>query len=125
VSRRTPALVRRYWDVVTKLGCAVTGETYGPSLTIHHCHGGSIADRGFTRSEGRKTSDWLVICLRRDLHLGPNGIDGWPRPPVRMWEAEHGLQAVFIDRLVVQTGIDVWEIALAEERGMVPRADAL
>lgn len=122
MSRYVPVLVKRYWTVVMQLGCAVTGDTNPANLTLHHCHGGSMVERGFGRSMGRKTSWWLVICLRRDLHVGPGGIDGFPRPSVEEWEAKHGRQADMVDALVARTGIDVWQLAREEEKGMVPRS---
>ena len=119
MSGYVPANVRRYWDVVMKLGCSVTGS--GLDLTLHHCHGGSMCERDASRMFGRKTSNWLVIPLVRKLHVGPGGIDGFPRPPVHEWEAKHGRQADMIDRIIVATGIDVWELARAESKGMCPR----
>lgn len=111
---------KRYWDILIKqIGCMVTHTR--TQAQIHHCHGGSIKDRGFNRESGRKTSNWLVIPLWINLHVGPNGIDGFPRMPVRQWEARHGKQADMIDRLIKITGIDVWELARDEEKGMVPR----
>jgi hypothetical protein len=115
----TPVLVKRYWNVLTLMGCSVTGADH--DVTIHHCHGGSMVERGFERAFGRKTSDWLVIPLVRILHVGPGGIDGFPRPSVDEWEAKHGRQADYIDQLVLATGIDVWQLARDEERGMVER----
>lgn len=116
------AMQKRYWDVLTKMGCVVTRSTLG--VTIHHCHGGSMKERGFHREEGRKTSNWLVIPLYSFLHTGPDGIDGFPRMPVVQWEAKHGRQADYIDRIIQVTGIDVWELARDEEKGMVPRPES-
>lgn len=112
---------RRYWGRVAALDCLITGQP----ATIHHAHGGSIAERGFTRTFGRKTSHWLVMPLAARLHVGPGGIDGPPpRPSVEEWEAKHGKQADWIDEVVRRLGVDVWALARAEERGMVPRRAA-
>lgn len=119
MSHYVPANVKRYWDLVASQGCMVTGDTH--RVTLHHVHGGSIVERGFHRSSGRKTSDWLVIGLREDLHVGPRGIDGPDRIPVRVWESEHGNQADMVDEVIRRTGLDVWELARAEEKRMVPR----
>lgn len=116
---RATALQKRYWSVVVKLGCAVTGDT--EDVTIHHVHGGSMKERGVHRAEGRKGSNWLVIGLRRGLHIGPGGIDGFPRPPVHEWERKHGRQADMIDRLVARTGINVWDLAREEEKPQCDR----
>lgn len=120
--KSTPAIVKRYWSQIVKMGCIVTGTAF--DVSIHHCHGGSMVERGFARSLGRKTSDWLAIPLVRKLHVGPGGIDGFPRPTVEEWEAKHGRQADMIDELVRRTGIDVWELAGAESKIMVPRRAA-
>lgn len=114
------ARVRRHWDRLSQHGCIVTGSTQ--DVTIHHCHGGSMRERGFTRTFGRKTSDWLVIPLCARLHVGPYGIDGFPRPSVEEWEARYGKQADYLDRIVELFNVDVWKLARAEERGMAPRA---
>lgn len=121
MSHYVPAVVKRYWDQVVAQGCMVTGAR---NPTLHHVHGGSIVERGFPRTFGRKTSDWLVIGLRADLHVGVGGIDGPYRIPVEEWEAKHGRQDLMVDRLVVLIGVDVWAKARAESKGMVPRRAA-
>lgn len=124
MSRYVPAEVKRHWDLVASLGCAVTGKTREESavITIHHAHGGSIVERGFPRSFGRKTSWWLALALIEDLHVGEGGIDGPYRISVEEWEAKHGRQADMLDELVRSTGVDVWARARAEQKPMVPRA---
>lgn len=109
------AAVRRHWDRVAAMGCIVTG---GPA-TIHHAHGGSLKDRGFHRSTGRKTSDWLVIPLAYVLHVGDQGID---RIGVLVWEGKYGKQADMLDLVAQRLGVDVWALALAEVKPMVRRA---
>lgn len=121
MSHYVPAKVKRYWDLVSSMGCIVTGARMP---TIHHAHGGSMVERGFPRTFGRKSSDWLVIPIAYRLHVGAGGIDGPYRIPVEEWEAKYGRQADMIDRLVVRTGIDVWALARAEEKGMCPRRAA-
>lgn len=111
------AEIRRLWNEIAAMGCMVTA---GPA-TIHHAHGGSIKDRGFHRSIGRKTSDWLVIPLAFDLHVGDEGID---RIGVHRWELKYGKQADMIDVLCQRLGIDLWAKAREEEKLMVPRRAA-
>jgi hypothetical protein len=113
--------LREHWNRVAAMGCLVTGSTW--QVTLHHAHGGSLVDRGFTRTFGRKTSDWLVIPVTRILHVGPGGIDGPPpRPTVEEWEAKYRKQAEMLDEICMRIGYDVWALARGEERGMVPRA---
>jgi hypothetical protein len=115
------AEIQRHWDQLAAMGCIVTGEK---PCTLHHTHGGSIKDRGFHRSAGRKTSPWLVIPLAAKLHTGPGGIDGFPRPSVKAWELRHGKQSDMLDEVARRTGVDVWAKARAEEKGMVARRAA-
>lgn len=122
MSRYVPAAVKRHWNRVRALGCIVTGSRH--NVTLHHPHGGSMKLRGVHRGEGMKTSWWLVIPLREDLHTGPGGIDGFPRPPVEEWEAKHGPQAGMVDKVGALLGMDLWALAAAEEKGMVPRRAA-
>lgn len=117
MSRRATAAQKRHWDAVAAMGCIITG---GPA-TIHHCHGGSMKDRGVHRGAGMKTSNWLVIPLAERLHTGPGGIDGFPRPSVEEWEAKHGRQADLLDEVARRLGVDVWAFAASEEKP-TPRA---
>lgn len=119
MSRYVPAAVKRHWARVRELGCIVTGSKH--DVTLHHPHGGSMKLRGVHRGEGAKSSDWLVIPLRKDLHIGPGGIDGFPRPSVDEWEARYGAQASMVDQVCARLGVNVWERARAEEKGMLPR----
>lgn len=109
------AELRRHWSAVAAMGCMVTGAP----ATLHHAHGGSVKGRGFHRSTGRKTSDWLVIPLSFDLHVGSEGID---RIGVKRWEAKYGTQAEMLDEIARRTGVDVWAKARAEEKPMARRA---
>jgi hypothetical protein len=111
------AELRSHWDAVAAMGCIVSGAP----ATLHHAHGGSVKDRGFHRSIGRKSSNWLVIPLSFDLHVGDNGID---RIGVTRWEAKYGKQADFLDAIAKRTGVDVWAKARDAERGMLPREAA-
>lgn len=108
---------RKLWDEIAAMGCIVTG---GPA-TIHHAHGASMKERGFHRAIGRKVSDWLVIPLAFELHIGDEGID---RIGVLRWEMKYGKQADMIDLLCQRLGVDLWQKARDEQRGMVPRRAA-
>lgn len=115
--------LRAHWNAVAAMGCLVTRSTW--NITLHHAHGGSLLDRGFRRTFGRKTSDWLVIPIVMLIHTGPGGIDGPPpRPTVEEWEAKFRSQAEMLDEIVMRLGVDVWAKARAEEKGMVQRRAA-
>lgn len=102
------AEIQRHWDRVADLGCIVTGNRL---VTLHHAHGGSMKERGIHRSTGRKTSDWLVIPLTWNLHVGFQGIDVIG---VLEWEAKYGKQADMLDAICQRLGVDVWARAAAE-----------
>lgn len=122
------AELKRHWDRVAALGCLVTRQFH--DVTLHHAHGGSLCERGFHRSAGRKTSDWLVVPIVRILHVGPAKpkfglypIDGADRIPVEEWEDRYRDQADMLDEVAATLGVDVWAKARAEEKGMVPRSE--
>lgn len=102
------AAVRRYWDRVAALGCAICG---GPA-EIAHCHGGSITERmQEPKAKGKKLArwDWLVIglCPAHHRDTSPLGLDR----NVREWEFSYGDQAMWIDRISKRLGVDVWTLA--------------
>lgn len=103
------AEIRRHHDRVRALGCIITRR---PHPTIHHCHGGSVRDVwGSVAAVGmaQRASDWLVIPLDADLHVGARGIDSGYG--VRSWERDFGLQ---VDHLIaVNQGLpyDIFERA--------------
>jgi len=87
------AELRRHFDRVAALGCVVSGR---PEPTLHHVHGGSCVTAGIHKGFGQKTSDWLVIPLAHDYHVGRFGIDSG-NMSVKEWEGHFGSQ---IDHLV-------------------------
>jgi hypothetical protein len=64
-----------------------------------------MLEHGVKRGIAIKNSDWLVIPLCPDHHNGDHGIHGG----VKTWEAEYGTQAMHLDYVSQETGIDVWE----------------
>lgn len=81
--------------------------------TIHHVHGESIVDRHVTRGGGQKTSHWLVIPLCPRHHTGVDGIDAGMG--VYAWERKYGPQAVMVDQVGAQLGLDPWAKAESEK----------
>ncbi|OFE11400.1 hypothetical protein PHACT_12650 [Pseudohongiella acticola] len=98
--------IEKYHALVAEMACVVTGKR---PVTLHHCHGGSLADIGITRGMSQRPSDWLVIPIIMDLHVGPQGIDGGKG--VRSWEAEHGAQLDHLIDLQLKLGIDLFTLA--------------
>lgn len=90
--------------------CVVTRRS---PVTLHHCHGGSLTEEypHLSRGGGQKTSDWLVIPLSADLHVGNHGIDYGVG--VKSWEAKWGRQTDMLRMVSEFVGYDV--IKKAEE----------
>lgn len=96
--------------LVRSLPCVVTRSS---EVTLHHVHGGSLTEEfpHLARGKSQKTSDWLVIPLRADLHYGDHGMDG--SMSVREWEDRFGRQTDHLRWVSDQVGYDVF--AKAEE----------
>ena len=90
---------------VAKLPCVVTGRS---DVTLHHCHSGSLGDNGIKRGTGQRPSDWLVIPIVLELHVG-NGIDGGIG--VRTWEEQNGTQMQHLCEVFRQLGYNGFKIA--------------
>lgn len=95
--------INAHLEAVAELPCVVTGRF---PATLHHCHSGSLAEAGFNRGGSQRPSDWLVIPLILELHVG-NGIDGGKG--VLTWEAEHGTQMDHLKTVSEWLGYDVFE----------------
>ena len=93
-------------DYISQMPCVVTGRT--PS-TVHHCHGGSLTDIGITGAMGQKTSDFLVIPLAFEFHVGDKGIDSGIG--VRTWEQRYGTQLDHLKTICKQLDVDLFELA--------------
>lgn len=100
------AEIKRHWARVAQLGCIVTGLD---NPTIHHVHGGSVADLGVQKGMGRKVSDWLVIPICHSLHVGDCGIDYGMG--IRTWEEKFGKQADHLDEVCRRLGYNCWKKA--------------
>lgn len=106
-----PKEIQKYWDYLSnEIGCVISGQT---PATIHHCHGGSMLERGVHTGMAQKTSDWLVIPLAAEYHTGQFGIDNGmgKYKGVREWEKAFGEQSDFIDYLIIRSKINVWQKA--------------
>lgn len=91
--------------------CVVTRRS---PVTLHHVHGGSFRDEypHLARGKGQKVSDWLVIPITADLHVGSMGIDGFMG--VRAWEEMFGRQTDHLRAVSAHVGYDVFEKAEEE-----------
>ena len=105
------AEVRRYWSRLVDMGCVARLDKLQPCgapAEIAHCHDGSVVERMMEpRAKGKKLAryDWLVLplCPRHHRH-GRDALDNG----VKSWERRFGTQAGHVDRLIAETGIDVW-----------------
>lgn len=98
--------LKQHHELVRSMRCVVTGRS---DVTLHHCHSGSMSDSGITRGTGQRPSDWLVIPITLDLHIGNGGIDG--SMGVRTWEREHGTQMDHLKSVFQQLGYNGFKVA--------------
>lgn len=98
--------VRDYWSRVAALGCIVSRHC---DATLHHAHEGSMVTVGVHRSIGRKNSDWLVIPLHMDYHVGRFGIDSGMG--VLAWEQRFGRQVDMLDQVCRELNVNAWVLA--------------
>lgn len=103
---RLPKTAAKHHANVRALGCIISNR---PSPTIHHCHGGSMKQRGWHVGMGQKQNEALVIPLNALYHTGVNGIDSGVG--VGTWERTFGDQADFLDEVSAKLGYDVWLLA--------------
>ncbi len=98
------------WPIVATLPCVVSALS---PVTLHHCHGGSMAEIGVVRGTSQKVSDWLVIPLHADYHTGRFGIDSgspvWG--DVDVWEAAFKTQREHLTDLSLMLGINLFRMA--------------
>lgn len=79
----------------------ITGRV-GHDVTLHHIHGREVTARFGLSGVARKSSDWLVIPLIAELHVGNEGIDVIG---VGTWEKKYGSQLQhFRDMICDYTG---------------------
>lgn len=97
--------IDKHHELVRSLPCVVTGRS---DVTLHHCHSGSLGDNGIKRGGSQRPSDWLVIPLVLELHVG-NGIDG--SIGVRTWEQQNGTQMDHLKSVFQQLGYNGFKVA--------------
>jgi hypothetical protein len=97
--------VSRHHLNVRALPCVLTGRR---DVTLHHCHGGSLKERGWALNRPRNQA--LVIPIVIEFHsIGPNAIDG--DLGVVRWEERFGTQAQYLDEVGELLGYSLWELA--------------
>ena len=99
------ARLKRHFDELSDIGCLISCR---PNPELHHCKGGSMLTIiGLMHGISSKPNDWLVIPLDHEFHQGECGIERG----VESWERQFGTQIKLLDRIVVLTGTDVWDMA--------------
>lgn len=99
---------KEHLALIHTLPCCVCGVR---PVEAHHITGGSTVARLGPR--GRlKHSDFLCLplCFTHHSAQGKYGI----HKGVKSWEARHGKQTYFIDRIGQQLGLDLWALAKSE-----------
>lgn len=98
----------KHMEAVRQMPCVVTKRS---PVTLHHCHGGSLTEEfpRLGRGGAQRTSDYLVIPITADIHVGHMGIDG--SLGVRAWEEIFGRQTDLLRKVSEHLGYDVFELA--------------
>jgi hypothetical protein len=112
-----PKTVKEHHDNVRALRCVVTNNPYP---TIHHCHGGSMVEAGYSSGGGQRGSgEALVIPLKADFHVGDEGIDYGVG--VVTWESWYGTQMDHLREINERLDYDIFELHEAWKKQMAPR----
>jgi len=98
---------------VRALRCCITGN---PAVTLHHAHGASMTEAGYSSSMGKRGggSEALVLPIKADFHVGDHGIDYGVG--VETWEGWFGTQMQHLADISEQLGYDVFELAKLWEK---------
>lgn len=88
------------------LRCAVSRN---PSVTLHHCHGGSLKEHGWHVGMGQKQNPYLQIPLHTLYHTGDFGIDSGLG--VITWEKRYGTQWEHLQWVNDQLHYDIFQLA--------------
>lgn len=113
--------VQEHRDRVAALGCmAMVGNIRCRApATIQHARAGSLKSRGIHRAKGMKNSEWLILPICARHHYLEEGADS--SMGIQTWEAKYGSQATMIDELCCIFDLNLWDLARAESKGMLPR----
>ena len=99
-------IVKRHEENLRKLRCVISQNT---TVTLHHCHGGSMKEAGWHVGMGQKQNPWLQIPLHEHYHTGGYGIDSGTG--VQTWENYFGTQTEHLQWVNEQLPYDIFEQA--------------
>ena len=106
---KIPKTVSGHHKNVRSLRCVVTQN---PTVTIHHCHSGSMADFGYVRGTSQRgVGEALVLPLKADFHCfdyAGNAIDG--SIGIRTWEEWYGTQMQHLHDVSALLGYNVFKL---------------
>ena len=109
LDRQTVA-VSKHEKNLRELRCIISRN---PSVTLHHCHGGSMAESGWAVGMGQKQNPFLQIPLNAHYHVGDMGIDYGVG--VLTWELRFGKQMELLEEVNQKLPYNLWEEARAWE----------
>jgi len=98
--------VTQHHTNVRAMNCLISER---PIVTLHHCHGGSMKRFGQLRGTGQKVSEYLVIPIHADFHVGDFGCDSGMG--MITWEMKFGSQVTMLEEVSQHLGYDVFELA--------------
>lgn len=113
-----PKTVKEHHNNVRALRCVITNN---PAVTLHHCHGGSMTEAGYSSGMAQRGggSEALVIPIVASYHVGEDGIDYGVG--VVTWERWYGTQMEHLKDIGEQLGYDLFRLAKIWEKEAPPR----
>ncbi len=102
--------VTKHEKALRQMRCVVS---HNPSVTLHHCHGGSLKEDRWHVGMGQKQNPFLQIPLHNHYHTGNMGIDSGYG--VVSWERVFGTQVEHLNCVNEQLDYDIYEEALKWE----------
>lgn len=103
--------VTAHEKALRELRCVISHST---QVTLHHCHGGSMAESGWAVGMAQKQNPFLQIPLNAHYHVGDMGIDYGVG--VLTWEKWYGSQMELLEQVNKQLPYNLWEEARSWEK---------
>ncbi len=101
-----PQSVTEHHKNVRGLRCVITAN---PVVTLHHCHGGSMTEAGYSSGTSQRGSgEALVLPIKADFHVGDEGIDYGVG--VITWEMWYGTQIEHLKTVGELLGYDLFAL---------------
>ena len=104
--QQEPMHLIQYHEKLKSLGCVICQTQ--TTLCLHHVLGGSVARVGIDKGLALKVSDWLVLPLCLNHHVGNEGIH---QIGVLTWENKFGSQLHYLKTIGNIFELNLFELA--------------